>query len=166
MSALRALLDDNPLDTIAVSPPVTEVAEAQAQIGWEQILKGRFAKSWSSLQDRHLGDAKSNTENGQSWMTGLIQIMLQQWFHLWQVRNGDRHGHDWKTTMEAEKRQTIREITQAYEQYKGNLVPEDEWLFNVPLLTRIQQPTHAMRQWLNSWLPKMKKSYETRLETG
>ena len=80
---------------------------------------------------------------------------------MWKARNADRHGNDWETTLAAQKRQAIREVTQIYEQYKDNIEAEHNWLFDVPLLTRIQQPTDSLRQWINSWHPLIKESYQT-----
>ena len=166
MSAMRARLDDQPDTAIIVPPEVQVEAQAQETIGWRHLFKGRLSSTWKSRQEQHLGTRRADDNNGDTWMTGLIQVMLQQWFDLWKARNADRHGNDWETTLAAQKRQAIREVTQIYEQYKDNIEAEHNWLFDVPLLTRIQQPTDSLRQWINSWHPLIKESYQTRLETG
>jgi hypothetical protein len=53
LDVLDALLHGKPLESIPVEPMVAEVAEAQARIGWHQILKGRFVNEWKSAQDRY-----------------------------------------------------------------------------------------------------------------
>lgn len=166
MSAMRAQLDDQPDDSIDIPAEVQEAANAQAAIGWRQLFKGRLSKQWTLLQDRHLGSQRTDQQNGDTWMAGLIQTMLQQWYNLWTVRNADRHGRDWRTTQASQHRQAIREVTQLYDQYKDNILDEHNWLFDTPLLTRIQQPTASLRQWINSWKHTMEESYQTRLETG
>ena len=153
MSAMRARLDDQPDTAIIVPPEVQVEAQAQETIGWRHLFKGRLSSTWKSRQEQHLGTRRADDNNGDTWMTGLIQVMLQQWFDLWKARNADRHGNDWETTLAAQKRQAIREVTQIYEQYKDNIEAEHNWLFDVPLLTRIQQPTDSLRQWINSWHP-------------
>ena len=53
LEVLDALLHGKPNESIPVDPTVAEVAEAQARIGWHQILKGRFVKEWKNAQDRY-----------------------------------------------------------------------------------------------------------------
>jgi hypothetical protein len=58
---------------IRFDPAVADVAEAQAEIGWHQILKGRFAKAWKATQDRYLGSRTTRKENGATWMTKVVE---------------------------------------------------------------------------------------------
>ena len=165
LQALRAILDQQSTDEIVGDQYTSEIAAAQKLIGWDQILKGRFSKKWAEFMDQHLGSEWTQKNSGTTWMTGLIQTMLQQWIDLWSVRNLDRHGGDYKAKADAQKRQAIREVTMMYEQYQGNVGPH-EWIFQqTPLLQRIQQSTTAMRQWINTWQPIL-ESYQTQLETG
>ena len=168
MSAMRARLDDQPDTAIEVPHEVQQEAMAQSTIGWRHLFKGRLSKSWTARQDQHLDslNQKSKDNNGDTWMAGLIEVMFQQYLELWAERNSDPHGKDWEASQAAKKRQAIREVTQLYEQYKDNIQAEDNWLFDLPLLERIQHPTAAIRQWINSWQTKIKESYQTRLETG
>ena len=166
MNAMRALMDDSDLTQLAIPEEVANVACAQAGIGWEHLLKGRFSKEWTKAQDRHAG-SQDPTKSGQTWLTGLVQTMLQQWFNLWEVRNQDLHGHDAQSRADALKRQAIREITLIYEKYKGNIRPEDDAnVFNKDLNQRTQMTTTAMRMWINSWSAHLEESYQTQLETG
>ena len=167
LKVLRALLDDEDTDSIEGDQYTQEIVDVQRLIGWDQILKGRYSKQWAVLMDRHLGAARTHKNNGTSWVTGLSQRMLQQWLEVWAARNRDRHGSDYKTKAEATKRQAIREVTQLYDQFQGQVGAAHEWIFaQTPLLQRIQQTTTAMRQWINTWKQVLVEAYQTRLETG
>ena len=50
-AGLAAVLQGETSDTIQVPQGMEEIAEAQAAIGWDQILKGRIAMGWSVHQD-------------------------------------------------------------------------------------------------------------------
>ena len=166
LNALRALLDNTDLTEIEIPDGAEDVALAQAAIGWEHLLKGRFSKEWATAHDNLLGPHKNKRNNGEAWLTGLIQLMLQQWFDLWQARNADRHGRDAISRAYAKRQQAIREITLMYETYQGNVLPEDEQHFqDVTLLQRIQQPTNAMRMWINSWSKHFQASLKAQQES-
>ena len=145
---------------------VWEVSRAQRNIGWSQMLKGRFSHKWSEYQDCYLGAKSTKKNNGTTWMIGLIDLIFQEWWKLWELRNSDRHGHDLVTQTQAESRQTLRELTLLYETYQNQVGQTQQWLFAVPLQTRMQMRTNALRQWLNTWKPVLEKSYATALETG
>jgi hypothetical protein len=55
LDVLDALIYGKPLNTILIDPTVIEIMEAQAEVGWHQILKGRFVKQWSIVHDKYLG---------------------------------------------------------------------------------------------------------------
>ena len=92
-----------------------EIAEAQAAIGWDQILKGRIAMGWSVRQDQYRGENATPKDNGLTWATEIISAILSQWWDLWELRNGDRHGRDRRSQQQAETRQAIRELYQLYD---------------------------------------------------
>ena len=173
MDQLQALLNGEDTDMIPSDDTVVDLDNAQYIIGWEQILLGRFSKAWTQTQDAHLhaNNLKTTRKNGQAWLTGLIQVILQQWWHLWESRNEDRHGRDAQTKAQAANRQAIHELDVIYNKYTIDLIPslllpKDRWLLSVPFHTRAIWPTHAIRQWINTWEPVLQESYKTQLEVG
>ena len=62
LDALDALIHGKPVESITVHPLVKEVADAQAQVGWHQILKGRFVCEWRRAQDRYYSGQKCGQE--------------------------------------------------------------------------------------------------------
>ena len=99
-------------------------------------------------------------------MTKVITTWLQQWLNLWKMRNEDRHGRDDDTRRQAQENQTISEATKFYEENATRVNPTLQWLFEIPLATRIQGNISTLRIWLRTWKPVVEKSYTTSLETG
>ena len=60
LDALDALIHRKPMKSITIDPAVEEVARAQAQVGWHQILKGRFVCEWRQVQDRYYRGEPNN----------------------------------------------------------------------------------------------------------
>ena len=166
MEGLHAVLNNRSADIIAVNPAVADVATAQAAIGWNQILKGRFAKLWSLSQDKHLGSWATVKANGSTWMIKVIEATLMEWLKLWKLRNEDRHGRDIESRRQAETRQTVQELEQFYASHDGKVTTRLQWLFRKPMEDRQEQNIGVLIQWLNTWKPIVEKSYTTALTTG
>jgi hypothetical protein len=75
--ALKTLLDNRLVTTIRMEPGVAHIGRAQANIGWHHILKGRLSKKWREAQDKYLGQRAKKSNNGSTWMTKLIEVILQ-----------------------------------------------------------------------------------------
>ena len=99
-------------------------------------------------------------------MTKIIDVLFKEWWKLWELRNGDRHGRDASTRATAENRQILSELIQFYENHKDTAPQRLQWLFDIPLMTRMQLQTAVIWQWLDTWKPIIEKSYTTALETG
>jgi hypothetical protein len=166
LDALDALLYNKPLESIPFDPSVEEVAKAQAQIGWHQIMSGRFATQWQQSHNKYLGNKTTSRNNGTTWATTMIEAGLQQWLNLWKQRNEDRHGQDEETERQAQERQTIREVTMFYENHADRVGPDLHWLFQTPLQEKLQGNISNLRIWISTWLPIVEKSYTTSLTTG
>jgi hypothetical protein len=133
----QACLDGRPPHTIDIDPAVQHVAAAQAAIGWHHLFKGRFSQTWKQVQDQYLGPRKTKRNNGQSWLTKIINTLFQQWWILWELRNSDLHGRDNNTKIQSQSRQGMRELTQFYEAHKDSTPQHLQHLFTIPLLTRM-----------------------------
>ena len=154
------------LQAIPAHPSVQHVAKAQEEIGWEQILKGRFAMEWRQHQRQHKGpEVEGKKDSVQSWMTSIINTIFEQFWEVWTLRNGDKHGTDAASRAQVEKAQAIRELEIFYD--KQELAPNRyQWLFVQPIAERMTWNTAQLRQWLNSWAPVLEKYHATDLETG
>ena len=164
LDGLDAVLFDKDLTQIPVPPHLEQVALSQSLIGWKHLLRGRISIHWARLQQEYMGDFDPK-KNGQTWATTVIQEILQGWLDLWTLRNKDRHGHDHQTKQQAATAQAHRELEQLYS-LKGQVLPEHEWLFDIPLQARLGMKTYYIRAYLTNWKPVLEESYKERLATG
>jgi hypothetical protein len=104
-------------------------------------------------------------KNAQTWSVQIIQTIFEQWLELWKLRNEDRHGRDWQAQKIADKEQVIREKELLYE-YKGRIMPQDEWHFNTTLEQQRTKTTYVLRAFVSNCKLAILASYQTRLETG
>ena len=153
-------------ERIPSDPRYNELQAAQERIGWQHFFKGRFSKKFIEFQDRHLGRQRTSKKNGLSWLTGLIDVIFKQWWELWELRNGDRHGRDLQSKAQAVSRQAVRDLELFYDRYQDTAPADLLWIFQEPLEVRKQWPSGSIIQWLNAWEPVLRESYATRLETG
>ena len=165
MEGAKAVMEGRCPSTIHCAPSVHHIAQAQTAIGWEDIFRGRFAMAWRSYYTNWLGDRATKKINGSTWGAALAKLMLQQWYNLWIERNGDRHGRDYRSKRDAEKRQAIREVELLYEM-KDLVQEQHNWIFSAPLTEMKQKKGYVLRAWVDSYGPILKESHQTRLETG
>ena len=102
VSKLQAVLDGQSPNTIPVHPSLEEIGIQQDQIGWEQILRGRFGWVWNTHKRTQPGQS---TKLKGHWTTEVITFIWVQWWKLWELRNHDQHGHDLATKQQAQARQ-------------------------------------------------------------
>ena len=152
VAKLRAVLDGVPTNTIPVEPQLAEIANQQDQIGWEQIMRGRFGWAWNDHPRTQPGQSEQHAGH---WTTEVISFILEQWRKLWDTRNQDRHGRDIASQLQAQALQVDRELQLFYEEYAEQAPQELKWLFDTSIETHRKRPVAATRQWLNTWAPIM-----------
>ena len=177
ISKLRAVLDGENPDRVPVNPVVTDISSDQTQIGWHQLMYGRFALQW----DKHTNTQPAATAKQQgSWTTNVIDFIFSQWWKLWESRNQDRHGRDLTSRLQANALQVDRELALFYDTFITTTPQHLAWLFDTTLEVRRQCPPAAIRQWLNTWHPILTEitnlewdphhqenyPHQTELETG
>ena len=165
LAAVHSLLHGTSLAQLHVPTGVGAPALDQATIGWDQLLKGRAAKSWGALHQIHLGQRATHRNNGSTWITNIVTCVFQEWWKLWMLRNNDRHGRDAATSAEAARRQAIREIHLLYENHQS--MPQNcQFYFARPLEEKQQWTTSTMRIWINLVQHATQRGHQTQLETG
>ena len=101
-----------------------DVADSQAEIGWDQMLQGRLSLQWRQKHETDLGpELVTDKKNGATWATNIVDSIFTQWWALWEQRNEDRHGKDRQSRDQAQHRQAIREMTQMYQMGYGPTTP-------------------------------------------
>ena len=103
----------------------------------------------------------------------MITTIFTQWKELWQLRNQDRHGKDYKAQADVAHRQAVTELMTLYE-LKDTLEPHLKWLFNTPLHQLENKRTSYLRAVIANFGSIIHKSskahmlerHQTQLETG
>jgi hypothetical protein len=165
LDQLRCILY-NTNNSATAHPDVQHIANAQDAIGWRQLLKGRFSKSWAAFQTAYMGTRATAKDNGSSWITAIIDTLFKEWWLLWEMRNQDRHGKDRAAQTQASTAQALRDLQLFYETHQHDTPPKHKWLFDTPITDRMHWRTNDIQQWLNTWAPVLQESYTTALETA
>jgi hypothetical protein len=130
-------------------PNWQELINSQPQIGWKQLLLGRFSLKWLEYQEQHLQINKkpfTNSNHGPLWLSTLIIRIRNHCYELWESRNKDNHGHDAETERAALLAQVKRRMAVMY-QLKHRCFPSDrvKW-FHTMLEEHITKEPHLYQQ--------------------
>ena len=164
LEGIKSVLEGRAATTIPVPHTLTDLAAAQSAIGWENVLRGRLSHQWAAAQQVHMG-AYRHKKNGTTWLTTVIQKILQGWLDLWDLRNGERHGRDRQTKAQADRAQAVRELELLYT-LKDAIMPRHNWILEVPILQRMNLKTYTLRAFINSYKPILEGSHKERQGIG
>jgi hypothetical protein len=83
-------------------------------------------------------------KTGLKWQNGLINLIWDQWYVLWKIRNADIHGHDTTTQAIAERREATQQLAAIYEM-REHLEPSAQELLCTDLQTHLENHPHTIR---------------------
>jgi hypothetical protein len=94
---------------------VMQAYNEQANIGWQNFIRGRMTITWGTLINRHVAKQKRYTFNAEHWGTKLMSIHWKYILRIWETRNKEVKG-DTPAKVELIRRQNmIDEIKQIQE---------------------------------------------------
>jgi hypothetical protein len=132
-----------------------QLFQAQQKIGWNQIIKGRFANEWQLTLDT---TQEGNTKN---WVTYCVRIILQGVFEVWKLRCEKEHG----TTKEDIRQRALNRLTpqvsHLFDQ-KENIDQSDAQLFNKSKEDILIAPTAIIENWVFKTSIRVKDSIKRR----
>jgi hypothetical protein len=158
-----------PFPTHQYPPDWQELIDSQSQIGWKQLLLGRFSVKWLEYQAQHLRINNipfTNFNHGPLWLSTLIIRIWNHCYALWESRNKDKHGHDTETETERATllAQVQRQMAVMYE-LKNRCFPIDrlKW-FHSMLEEHITKEPHLYQQqaWLETYEPMIRRTIHDR----
>jgi hypothetical protein len=126
-------------------PLFRALVNSQNKIGWHQLLKGRFSKQWTQIQDQHLLDDIDIDNEKQSGDRWLKLTLHHTWTHLWKVwinRNDDRHGG------ENDEKEQLRFRVLALYSKRDLLLTCDKPIFDMPIDERIKLKSGELSTWV------------------
>ena len=158
LDGVQSVLDDKPPSDIVAPAHLHHILEAQTTIGWEHVLRGRLSLRWSAHQQAHLSGPFDPLNNGATWTTGVILVVLTHFLIVWTKRNKELHGSDHVSRQDAKRKQCIREVELLYSKMDG-LPPEYAWILELPIETRLESPGPVLRAWISSYKPIIEAHY-------
>ncbi len=143
--------------------------DQQDQLGWHQILLGRFGTLWSDLQSAHLRHSPSTggKHSGTSWILSMIITIWTAVQAQWEVRNKIKHGDTDATRLTSKLAQVLRETEALYE-LKHSTLPCDQAAFYPSFaIHQASLTTYTdLRAWVNTWRPTFIRSVKDAKEQG
>lgn len=153
-------------EPMSSTPETQPIIEEQEKIGWNQMIKGQIANKWIQAQKEAMGETATKRKNALTWATDMVSLIFEEWLNLWKIRNEDRHGRDKATRKAAERKQAIRELENMYEDYGGQGQLEGAWILHWSLEEQKSKSTYTIRAMISNYIPVLKGSHQTQLETG
>jgi hypothetical protein len=113
---------------------------------WDHFIRGKVSKEWNQVQYQH-AKCYGMVKQSEGWMLGLIKLMANSSFQLWELRNQCRHGHDNATRQQSMHDQAHREIRCLY-QLKNLTLPQDLNLFCHSVDEHLTETVPQLRTWI------------------
>jgi hypothetical protein len=78
------------------SDMLRQACQAQEDIGWDQWIKGRVARTWGAVYESDLATTDHNLwyATPERWMKQIIKMSLEFVLECWSIRNQIEHGTD------------------------------------------------------------------------
>jgi hypothetical protein len=149
---IRLYFNDSPPDFLERFPqgysssPYKDVITKQNAIGWDHFIRGKASKEWQQVQYQYAKRYRM-TKQSEGWMLGLIKLMANASFQLWELRNQCRHGHDNTTRQQSMHEQAHRKIQCLY-QLKPLTLPQDLNLFRHSVDEHLTETVPQLRTWI------------------
>ena len=102
----------------APSERYTPLVTSQAEIGWDQLVFGRWSSQWRQLQYDYLQQqriAPTLQNHGIGWTTKIITIIWTHFHAEWKTRNSALHGFDQTTRQQARLKQAQYKVRALYQ---------------------------------------------------
>jgi hypothetical protein len=119
-----------------------QLFQQQCEIGWNQILHGRFSKHGTSLQQQ------INNKVPTKWVSYTIKIIWQHFHQIWKHRCSVNHGITQDDKRTRALLQLTPKITSLYNKIP-QIDPSDCDIFEKSQDELLALPTHAIEQWLH-----------------
>jgi hypothetical protein len=95
--------------------------KAQSQIGWHNILQGRFSKSW-------LARISSDETVARRWITYTIKHIWNVWYEVWKYRCDTNQGDNPANKEIRMRQKLLPQVKQLYDEV-DNVDPSDAYFF-------------------------------------
>lgn len=119
----------------AMSMEVQEVAASQDMIGWRNLMEGRVSIRFYSVQQRHLLSTGSRL-NGDEWMQGFINRLLNISHSQWLLRNFTLHDKQYGFKRTKDRAEVLLRIEELMHTNPSRIPEHSRFLLEI-------DPTHS-----------------------
>jgi len=171
---LHHWFNDTPFPAEKYPDKYQELIMRQGQIGWGQLLYGRFSSQWSKCQVRfrqEMGLAESSRSHGPTWLMQFIRIIWNHVHQEWITRNKAKNGEDSETRTAANLARIKRQIEHLYT-FKDKCLPRHRRVYFYESVERhFEKHTRypELDQWVQAYqrsIYKSSQTYATNNEAG
>ena len=141
--------------------------DKQAELGWNQLLRGRIAKSWTRLMATfyRLNHPKDKYLNATRWSQQLVKALWDLFEGQWLARNAEIYGANEEEAQEKARKELEKEIKHVFTYGSFLVAPQDrQTLFRKPQEELLKKSTHYQRSWLGTY--KIMKDRWQRINDG
>jgi hypothetical protein len=142
-----------------------ELITSQSNIGWKQLLLGRFSTKWTAFHCQHLQQnylTLSYFNQGPIWLRKVVTIIWTHYHQLWESRNKDKHNSEMQEKILLEQ---VRQWIAVMYQLKSRCYPADQTKWFYPTLEDhiAKEPSLQQQQgWLTTYEPMIRRSIHDR----
>ena len=126
-------------------PYIYFIVMTQMEIGWDQLLMGRFSHCWSKAFE--LSTTNPGVP-GDRWIKGIITIIWHFILHLQEVQNTNDKGGMEPSTKDLEQRRVLKAKIQALYTRKERIPIPNRHIFDQPIEELSAKPTYIIRDWI------------------
>jgi hypothetical protein len=127
----RIAIPEWPLPHEPIMQDLTRAFNEQRNIGWDQFLRGRLAKSWADAIHTYYQLKRPGTAfTPDQWMRKTITALWTFSLTLWRHRNAELHGDTGILSKERTRKTTALHATQVYRDTIGSVLPSDSLLLH------------------------------------
>jgi hypothetical protein len=119
--------------------------QAQSQIGWSQVLKGRWSTQWVKLHGEHAQRNKSKMK-GENWGSTTICHIWEIIYDIWKHRSNTQHEQVSKG--QATFRRLEPKVPALYSMQE-NLDHVDKWVLDRPLREILALQPPSLDRWVH-----------------
>jgi hypothetical protein len=152
-------------------PTLRQIIRQQNKIGWAQIFSGRFGTAWSKHQKYYATNQSGSDyldHSSSAWQSNVIQLVWEQWYGVWKMRNQEIFGHNEQSRKEASKREVRRQLTEIY-RHRPMYEAKVQSLLHRDVEEHEQQSFGVTKNWLSINAPIFRESLrrvERQVATG
>ncbi|KAL7526919.1 hypothetical protein ACHAXR_001711, partial [Thalassiosira sp. AJA248-18] len=130
-----------------MSQEMRRAGNAQDKIGWRHFTEGKIAMAIRNMQEGYLIGAPTRLSID-SWIKGLIQLLLQLTHAQWIFRNITKHHSSNGSLKLAAREEVLKEVERQLELGLESLHPESQFLLEIPYDTLDDMRTDKQQYWL------------------